>query len=102
MKPSLFFLDIALLNNDDEAYELLNSLEALMNRQTEENDLVSITSEEFNDRAVEDATETFLEAALTGNINLLTSLYESGTKVVCYIIYVYTNSQMYRVLLILL
>ena len=47
-----------------------------------DSDLVSIISEEMNDKATYDATETFLDAALTGDINLLTSLYESGTEVI--------------------
>ena len=76
------FVDIALLYNDDEAYELLNSLESFMNNQNDEDELISITSSDgCNDKFVEDATKSFLDAALTGNVELLTTLYKSGAKV---------------------
>jgi hypothetical protein len=70
-----------LLNNDEEAYDLLNSLETFMNKQNDESEIFSISSEDLDDKNVEDATESFLEAALTGNVKLLRKLYESGTKV---------------------
>ena len=53
-----------------------------MNNQNDEDELISITSSDgCNDKFVEDATESFLDAALTGNVELLTTLYKSGAKV---------------------
>ena len=73
--------DIALLNHDEEAYELLSSFESFMNNQNVESELISISSNESGEKDVENATQAFLDAALTGNLKLLTSLYHSGTKV---------------------
>ena len=70
-----------MLNNDEEAYELLHSLETFMNKQNDESEIFSISSEDLDDKDVENATESFLKAALTGNAKLLRKLYESGTKV---------------------
>ena len=77
----IILLDIALLNHDEEAYDLLNSLETFMNNQTVESELISISSNESGEKDVDNATQAFLDAALTGNLKLLTSLYHSGTKV---------------------
>jgi len=74
-------MDIALLNNDEEAYDLLNSLETFMNNQNDESEILSITTDVSDDKNVKDATESFLQAAMTGNVKLLKKLYESGTKV---------------------
>ena len=74
-------LDIASLNNDEESYELLNTLETFMNAQNEDSDLLSVSSSEIQETAIEDATEAFLSAATEGNVELLTRLYESETKV---------------------
>ena len=77
----IFVLDIALLNHDEEAYDLLNSLESFMNTQIEESELISVSSYESEGKDIENATQAFLDAALTGDLKLLTSLYNSGTKV---------------------
>ena len=77
----ILLLDIALLNHDEEAYELLSSLESFMNNQIVESELISISSNESGEKDVENATQAFLDAALTGDLKLLTSLYLSGTKV---------------------
>ena len=74
-------LDIASLNNDEESYELLNTLETFMNAQNEDSDLLSVSSSEIQETVIEDATEAFLSAATEGNVELLTRLYESETKV---------------------
>ena len=70
-----------MLNNDEEAYDLLNSLETFMNKQNDESEILSISSDVSDDKNVEDATESFLQAVLTGNVKLLRKLYESCTKV---------------------
>ena len=77
----IFLLDIALLNHDEEAYDLLDSLESFMNTQIEESELISVSSFESDGQDIENATQAFLDAALTGDLKLLTSLYNSGTKV---------------------
>ena len=74
-------LDIASLNNDEESYELLNTLETFMNAQNEDSDLLSVSSSEIKETVIEDATEAFLSAATEGNVEMLTRLYESETKV---------------------
>ena len=73
--------DIALLNHEEEAYDLLNSLETFMNTQIVESEVISISSNESEEKDIENATQAFLDAALTGDLKLLTSLYNSGTKV---------------------
>ena len=77
----IFSLDIALLNHDEVAYDLLDSLESFMNTQIEESELISVSSFESDGKDIENATQAFLDAALTGDLKLLTSLYNSGTKV---------------------
>ena len=52
-----------------------------MNDQIDESELISISSDESEETDVENATQAFLDAALTGDLKLLTSLYKSGTKV---------------------
>ena len=52
-----------------------------MNDQIDESELISISSDESEEKDVENATQAFLDAALTGDLKLLTSLYKSGTKV---------------------
>ena len=52
-----------------------------MNAQNEDSDLLSVSSSEIQETAIEDATEAFLSAATEGNVELLTRLYESETKV---------------------
>ena len=81
----IFLLDIALLNHDEEAYDLLDSLESFMNTQIVESEVISISSIESDGKDIETATQAFLDAALTGDLKLLTSLYNSGTKV-CFVI----------------
>ena len=77
----IFLLDIALLNHDEEAYDLLDSLESFMNSQIAESEVISVSSFESDGKDIENATQAFLDAALTGDLQLLTSLYNSGTKV---------------------
>ena len=52
-----------------------------MNTQIEESELISVSSFESDGKDIENATQAFLDAALTGDLKLLTSLYNSGTKV---------------------
>ena len=52
-----------------------------MNTQIEESELISVSSFESDGQDIENATQAFLDAALTGDLKLLTSLYNSGTKV---------------------
>ena len=52
-----------------------------MNTQNEDSDLLSVCSSEIQETFIEDATEAFLSAATEGNVELLTRLYESETKV---------------------
>ena len=52
-----------------------------MNTQNEDSDLLSVSSSEIQETVIEDATEAFLSAATEGNVELLTRLYESETKV---------------------
>ena len=85
---NFLLLDIALLNQDDEAYDLLSSLETFMNNQIVESELISITSDESDEKDVENATQAFLDAALTGDLKLLTSLYKSGTKVSLFVAFI--------------
>ena len=52
-----------------------------MNAQNEDSDLLSVSSSEIQETVIEDATEAFLSAATEGNVELLTRLYASETKV---------------------
>ena len=52
-----------------------------MNTQIIESEVISISSNESEEKNIENATQAFLDAALTGDLKLLTSLYNSGTKV---------------------
>ena len=52
-----------------------------MNSQIAESEVISVSSFEPDGKAIENATQAFLDAALTGDLQLLTSLYNSGTKV---------------------
>ena len=56
-------------------------LETFMYTQNEDSDLLSVSSSEIHETVIEDATEAFLSAATEGNLELLTQLYESETKV---------------------